>query len=99
MEPCPKCGGYNLQSQTPIKLAEPITKGDTARSILGKYARAIKGGATPLEGPCFIQCRDCRHKGPAVDCSGRTSEEVGQDREVYAEMKRLWKEQPQPATP
>lgn len=40
-------------------------------------------------------CRDCNFKAPAVDCSGRTSEEVGQDPKVFAEMKRLWLECPE----
>ena len=91
MQPCPKCGGYNLRSQTPIDCH--ILPTDTAKELLGKWARATKDGATRLEGPVFIMCGDCRHKGPAVDCSGRTREEVGQDPLVSAEMKRLWNEQ------
>jgi hypothetical protein len=90
MKACPACGGFNLQYQTPIKMEEVITEKDTARSILGKYARATKAGATPLEGPAFIHCRDCRHKGPALDCTGRTSEDVGLDPVVASELKRLW---------
>lgn len=90
MKPCPNCGSFNIGWQTPIKMNEAITKEDDARSILGKYARSIKGGNTPLEGPVFLWCKDCRHKGPSMDCSGRTSESVGQDKEVAKEVKRLW---------
>ena len=39
-------------------------------------------------------CCCCGHKGPSVDCSGRTSEDCRQDRTLNAEMKRLWNEQP-----
>lgn len=89
MEPCPKCKGYSLKQQTPIVMEE-ILSTDGARQILGKWARARRGGVTPLEGPVFIACAACGHKGPAVDCTGRTREEVGQDPKISAEMKRLW---------
>lgn len=92
MQPCPKCGSYNLRSQTPIVC--DFDADDTPRQTLGKWARATKEGATPLQGPVFVMCVDCRHRGPAVDCTGCTSEEVGQDPQVAAEMKRLWNEQP-----
>ena len=84
---CPACGSWNLIAQTPIDVEIDITD---ARKALGQYARATKSGATPLKGPCYIMCFDCCHKGPAVDCSGRTSEDVGRDRAVFDEMKRLW---------
>jgi hypothetical protein len=35
-------------------------------------------------------CFDCFHKGPSLDCSGKTSEEVGQDPIIYQKMKDLW---------
>ena len=73
--------------QTPIDVDIDIAD---ARKALGQYVRAIKAGATPLKGPCFIMCRACGYKAQAVDCSGRTSEDVGQDKEVWAEMLRLW---------
>lgn len=38
-------------------------------------------------------CWDCCHKGPAVDCTGRTSEDCRSDRALNAEMKRLWNSQ------
>ena len=91
MEPCPRCGGYNLRNQTPIVMDLPVDA--SPKQMLGAWARATKGGAAPLEGPVCIMCVDCRHKGPAVDCSGRTSEDVGQDPVVSAEMKRLWNDQ------
>jgi hypothetical protein len=93
MIPCPKCGSYNIGWQTPIRMPDAIVKGDDARTVLRKYARAVKDGHTPLKGPVFLWCQDCLHKGPAMDCSGRTSEEVGQDRAVAAEVKRLWNSQ------
>ena len=93
MKPCPKCGSYNLKFQTPIVMKEPIAEGDTAKQMVGKWARAVIGGATPLEGPVFIMCFDCFHNGPAMDCRGMTSEEVGRDRYVSGTFKRLWNEQ------
>ena len=92
MKPCPKCGGYDLHHQTPIK-QEPILATDGARQILGKWARAVKDGHTPLEGPVFIMCFACGHCGPSMDCTGRTSEDVGQDPVVSKEVKRLWNNQ------
>lgn len=91
MEPCPKCGSFNMKPQMPIKMA--LTGVETVREVLGKWVNAIKGGATPLEGPCYYICGDCKHKGPAVDCTGRTSEDCRQDKRLNAEMKRLWNEQ------
>jgi len=35
-------------------------------------------------------CWGCGHKGPSVDCTGRTSEDCRADRALNAEMKRLW---------
>jgi len=93
MQACPGCGGYNIGYDTPIQINEPVPENPTARQILGIYARSIKDGETMLQGPCCIRCRSCGHKGPALDCSGRTSEEVGQSVEAAAEMKRLWNNQ------
>ena len=93
MQPCPKCGSYNFKYQTPIQMREPILATDTAKQMVGKWARAVQGGNTPLEGPVFIMCFDCGHKGPSVDCSGRTSEDVGRDKRVADEVKRRWNEQ------
>ena len=85
--PCPECGSWDLIGQSPIDVDIDVSD---ARKALGQYARAKKTGATPLKGPCFIMCKDCGHKGPAVDCAGRTSEDVGADPAVFTEMKRLW---------
>ena len=79
--------------QTPIVMKEPILPTDTAKQLLGKWARSVKGGNTPLEGPVFLMCRECGHRGPSVDCSGRTSESVMKDARVASEIKRLWNEQ------
>lgn len=91
MKPCPKCGSFHFQYQTPIKMK--TTGKEMARQLLGKYARATKAGAIVLEGPVFIMCFECGHKGPAMDCSGRTSEDVGKDRYVSDTVKRLWNNQ------
>lgn len=91
MAPCPKCGSYNMKPQMPIKIE--LAGDETTPHLLGKWARATKEGATPLQGPCYYACGDCHHKGPAVDCTGRTSEDARQDRALNAEMKRLWNEQ------
>lgn len=75
-------------------MREPILAGDSAKQAVGKWARAIRDGATPLEGPVFIACFDCGHNGPSLDCSGRTSEDVGADKYVAAKVKELWNNQP-----
>ena len=64
-----------------------------AKKFLGAWARARKGGSTPLVGIAFMMCRDCAHKGPLVDVTGRTAEDVGRDPIVAKEIKRLWNEQ------
>lgn len=96
MKPCPKCGSFSLIFQTPIKMADPITAGDTAKQAVGKWAREILHGDPQMEGPVFIMCRDCFHKGPALDCTGMSREQVGQSREISATVKRLWNEQTPP---
>lgn len=91
MAPCPKCSSYNMAPAMPIQI--DLTGRETAPELVGKWARATKAGATPLEGPAYYRCRDCGHKGPAVDCTGRTSEAARQDRALNNEMKRLWNTQ------
>ncbi len=91
MAPCPKCGSYNMKPQMPIQIE--LTGSETAPQLIGKWARATKAGATPLAGPCYYICWDCRHQGPAVDCAGRTSEDVRKDAALNSEMKRLWNTQ------
>lgn len=95
MEPCPKCGSYDMKPQTPIKLNEEFSKKDleNPKKLLGQWARKKMTGEDWLEGPCYFMCFECGHKGPSVDCSGRTSTEIGQDRQVYAKMKELWNTQ------
>lgn len=80
-----------MKPQIPIRM--DVSEKDTAKQIVGKWARAIKSGATQLEGPAYLMCFDCFHKGPSVDCTGRTSEDVARDKAVYDEMKRLWNTQ------
>jgi hypothetical protein len=91
MAPCPACGSYNMKPQIPIALETTGT--ETAEQLVGKWARATKAGATPLQGPAYYACWDCFHKGPAVDCAGRTSEDCRADPALNAEMKRLWNAQ------
>ena len=88
MSPCPACGGYNMKPQIPIDM--DATGHETLPQLLGKWAKATKAAATPLLGPAYYMCWDCGHKGPAVDCTGRTSEDVCRDSALNAEMKRLW---------
>ena len=91
MAPCPACGSYNMKPQIPIALE--TTGDETLPQLVGKLARATNAGSTPLQGPAYYACWDCGHKGPAVDCTGRTSEECRADRALNTEMKRLWNEQ------
>jgi hypothetical protein len=90
MKACPTCGSYNFRFQTPIKLKEPVASTDTAAQLVGKWARAIKDGNTPLEGPVFIMCFDCGHKSAPVDCTGMTAEEVGRSAAVAKETIQRW---------
>lgn len=80
-----------MKPQMPIALE--TTGDETMPQLVGKWARATKAGATPLQGPAYYCCWDCRHRGPAVDCTGRTSEDCRADRALNAEMKRLWNAQ------
>jgi hypothetical protein len=91
MAPCPKCGSYDMKPQIPIALG--TTGVETMPQLVAKWASATKAGATPLQGPAYYCCWDCGHKGPAVDCTGRTSEECRADPALNAEMKRLWNTQ------
>lgn len=91
MAPCPKCGSYNMRPQMPIRLE--LTGNETAQQAVNKWARATETGASQLDGPCYYMCMDCLHKGPAVNCAGRNSEEARKDRALNSEMKRMWNEQ------
>lgn len=91
MNPCPKCGSYNMKPAMPIKI--DITGKESTKELFGKWAVATKSGVTPLQGPCYYVCWDCQHKGPAVDCTGRTSEDCRSDPVLNKEMKRLWNSQ------
>jgi len=93
MKPCPKCGSYDLKFQTPIRLDEPIPEDADPKKLLGIWARATRAGNTPLQGTSYLICWACKHRGPSVDVSGRTSEDVGSDPVVASEIKRLWNEQ------
>lgn len=90
MNPCPKCGSYNIGYSMPIKLDDGLPDPLSAKSLLSAWAKACKNGCTSLEGTCRIICRDCGHKGPSVDVTGRTAEDVGQDKTVADETKKLW---------
>jgi hypothetical protein len=80
-----------MKPQMPIQIE--LHGDETTRQLIGKWARATRAGETPLEGPVYFMCWGCFHKGPAVDCAGRTREDAGQDRALNAEIKRLWNSQ------
>ena len=92
MQPCPACGGWDLKYQTPIVMDEPVLPTDSARQILGKYARQRRKGLM-MAGPAFIMCVGCGHKGPEMDCTGRSSDDVGQCAATAKEIRRLWNTQ------
>ena len=91
MNPCPKCGAYDMFYSTPIDL--DLGGVTDVRKLLGRWAKAHKEGRTPLKGTSCMMCRKCGHCGPSVDVSSRTSEDVGSDPIVAAEVKRLWNSQ------
>lgn len=105
MAPCPRCGSFTMRPQMPIEME--ATGDETVPQLLGRWARAMNAGATPLKGPAYYACGYCGHAGPAVDCTGRTSEDCRADRALNEEMKRLWNSQtphvddpaPAPLTP
>jgi len=93
MEPCPLCGGKDLSPQTPIQMdSEEIdfNDPDAAKKLLGLYVRTMKNTGGLLKGPVYFICKNCRFKGGEVDCTGRTSIDVGKDKEVYKKMKQEW---------
>jgi hypothetical protein len=75
-----------------LEFARIVKSNDSASQIVGKFARAVVSGAE-LEGPVFIMCFEGGQCGPSVDCTGRTRDEVGKDKELNAEIKRLWNAQ------
>lgn len=89
MKPCPECGSFNIKGQTPVKIESDLD----IKSLLSQYAKMTMNGTDDLEGPCYLMCFDCMHKGPSIDCSGRTAADVGNDPKVWTEMKRLWNQQ------
>lgn len=95
MQPCPKCGAYDMFYSTPIDV--DFGGVTDLRKLVGKWAKAHKEGlhkgGTPLKGTSCMMCRKCGHCGPSVDVSGRTSEDVCSDPVVAAEVKRLWNSQ------
>ena len=95
MMPCPKCGSYHLGYSVPIKLDAPLP--DAAKDILKMWARATRDGHTPLKGTEGMVCRECHHRGPTVDVTGMTSEEVCKSVEIAKEIKRLWNGQQNPS--
>ena len=42
MNPCPKCGGYNLGTKVPIRIGHD--ENDDARALLRKWAKAHREG-------------------------------------------------------
>lgn len=91
MNPCPKCGSYNMKYQLPIKFDEEIDM-DSPKSIVAACVKSWKDGAE-LEGSFYMMCFTCFHKGHSLDVSGRTSEDVQSDPKANAEVKRLWNSQ------
>ena len=61
MSPCPSCGSYNMKPQTPIQME--LTGAETPAQLVGKWARATKAGATPLQGRCTLRAGTAATKG------------------------------------
>lgn len=93
MEPCPKCGGYNLKYQTPIKRAGGLRKPLLTKELLVAWVKSVQEDGGELQGPCYIMCFDCWHRGPSLDCTGRKSTDVGRDPEIARKIKELWNSQ------
>ena len=91
MKPCPKCDSYELNYQTPIKMNVP--EDYTPQEMLMEWLNNPNSRTNKLEGPCFIMCWDCGHRGPAVDCSGKTLEDVSDNPEINKKMINLWNNQ------
>jgi len=90
MNPCPKCGGYNLGTKVPIRIDHD--ENDDARALLRKWAKAHREGPV-LKGIAYIVCQDCFHQGPHFDCSHMSYDEVMKSHDVAKEVKRLWNSQ------
>lgn len=93
MQPCPVCGSWDITAQTPIKMDLTDEDMKDGATLVSKWAKAKLSGNDWLEGPVFMMCCDCGHKGPSVDCSGRRSSDVGKDPKVSREIKDLWNSQ------
>lgn len=92
-KPCPKCGSWDIVAQTPIKVDIDDNDLKNPKKLIGKWAKEVNRTGGILAGPCYLMCKNCGHKGPSVNCEGRTSTDVGRDPIVFSEMKRLWREQ------
>ena len=92
MNPCPKCGSYDMFPQMPIEME--LKDADEPEKIVGRWAKLTASGGAVLEGPCYYMCMNCLHNGPSVNCAGRSAEEARKDPELNREMKRLWNSQP-----
>ena len=93
MKECPNCGSYHFKFQTPIKMETPIEATDSPKQMVKKWAKEMLKEDVYMEGPVFIMCFDCGHKGPSVDCSGRTLYDVGKDAKLSSDVKMLWNNQ------
>lgn len=93
LRPCPKCGSTDIKAQTPVRVDAGAVDMNDPASMVKHWVKIKNSGQDWLEGPVYFMCWSCKHHGPSTDCSGRTSTDVGKDKEVYAEMKRLWNEQ------
>lgn len=90
MNPCPKCGSWNIKYQVPIEI--DIPKGASARQILSAWAREQAKGPR-LKGYGFIMCFDCGYKGPHVSTEGMTYGQANKSVEFADKMKAAWNNQ------
>lgn len=90
MNPCPKCGGYNLATRIPIKI--DLDENDDAPTTIKKWVKAQQEGPI-LEGIAYIVCQDCFHRGPEFDCGHMGYDEVMKSPDASKEIKRLWNNQ------
>jgi len=95
MKPCPKCGSYNMAYQMPIKVpaAEIEKMAQLSLQEAMSIAFALSKDSGEIEGPVYLRCMNCYHRGPAVDCTGRDAHDVKLDPLINKEVKRLWNNQ------
>lgn len=53
----------------------------------------LENGQIMMQGPAFIQCLDCGHAAPSIDCTGIAFVDVAENEKILAGLRYLWNNQ------